>query len=102
MSRIKNLREERGWTQEHLGEMLGVRKATVSRYESDIVSPSNSVLRQLSSIFNVSIDYLLGNENTPAKDETTLLKKYRQLSDDNKATLNNLLNTFLLAQQAAV
>ena len=34
MNRIKQLRTERGWTQEELGEKLNVKRAAISKYES--------------------------------------------------------------------
>ena len=60
MNRIKELRKERDMTQEELGELLGVKRATVSKYENDQMAPSIDVLKKLSEIFSVSINYILG------------------------------------------
>lgn len=99
MSRIKNLRLERGLTQEQLGKMLDVQKATISKYEKGIVAPSNEVLMKLSSIFDVSIDYLLGKNRgakSPtcrlASDESNLIDGYRALNPDQRHTLFNMLS----------
>ena len=60
MNRIKELRKERDMTQEKLGELLGVKRATVSKYENEQMAPSIDVLKRLSEIFSVSINYILG------------------------------------------
>jgi len=59
MNRIRQLREQRGWSQTKLGDLLKVRPAAVSKYETEIISISDTILRHLSKIFDVSIDYLL-------------------------------------------
>ncbi len=60
MNRIKQLREEKGWSQEDLGRMLSVQKSAVSKYENERIPLTGETLILLSKIFNVSIDYLLG------------------------------------------
>jgi len=107
MSRIRNLRLKHGWTQEELGRMLNVQKAAISKYEKGITMPSNEVLKKMSSVFNVSTDYLLDNEavyGTPvyhlADEETRLLDGYRALDDSKRQTLVNML-AFLKSQQNA-
>ena len=60
--RIRQLRKETELTQEALGKKLGVIKQTVSSWENDISEPNSEVLSNMASIFNVSIDYLLGND----------------------------------------
>jgi transcriptional regulator with XRE-family HTH domain len=56
-TRIKFLRG--GRTQEEFGEILGVSKATISKYESGIAIPSSEILRKIASIGNKGIDWLL-------------------------------------------
>ena len=36
--RIKNLRINKGLSQEELGKMIGVKKAAINKYETDIVA----------------------------------------------------------------
>lgn len=61
--RLKNLRKGRNWTQSDLGKKLNVTKASISGYENDTRSPDKETLVKIANIFNVSTDYLLGNEN---------------------------------------
>lgn len=104
MNKIRRLRVEHGWTQEELGEMLNVHKAAVSKYENERAFPSNEVLKALSSIFNVSIDYLLDNENNVIKeeyqftsDQIHLLKKIDSLSADGKKLLKILIESLTVS-----
>lgn len=60
MNRIKELRDECGWTQEELGKKINVNKAAISKYEKEQVSISDDMVRQLTSIFKCTSDYLLG------------------------------------------
>lgn len=62
MNRLKALREERGMKQSELGKLLNVKDAAISKYESGKIPLTGDTLLQLSKIFNVPIDYILGNE----------------------------------------
>ncbi len=57
---IKALREELGMTQTELAEALFVTPQAVSRWEKGLAYPDIEKLPQLSAIFNVSVDQLLG------------------------------------------
>lgn len=58
--RIRSLRINKDMTQQALASCLSVTKSVISAYENSIRYPSFDVLVQLSNIFNVSTDYLLG------------------------------------------
>lgn len=60
MNKIKELRELNKETQEELGKLLNVSKATISKYENGSVDVSNDTLIKLANHFNVTTDYLLG------------------------------------------
>ena len=47
-------------TQQKLGELLDVTEGTVSKYESNQMTPPFETLRTIASIFNVSMDTLCG------------------------------------------
>lgn len=64
--RLKKLRTDRGITQLQLSEILGTAKSNISKYESDTIEPNFTMLAQLSDLFNVSADYLLGISDTPS------------------------------------
>lgn len=58
--RLKELRKERRLTQVKLGEMLNYGYTAIANYESGRNQPSIPDLKKIASIFNVSMDYLLG------------------------------------------
>ena len=57
--RIKELRTKMGLTQAELADKVGFTSQTVSNWESGSREPDISALAKLSSLFNVSLDYLL-------------------------------------------
>lgn len=58
--RLKYLREKKGLTQKDVATRLGLEPAAISKYELDMREPNIEALKKLATIFNVSIDYLLG------------------------------------------
>ena len=58
--RIKYLREKNGFTQKDVATRLGVEPAAISKYELDMREPNIEAIKKLATLFNVSIDYLLG------------------------------------------
>lgn len=58
---LRRLRKESNLTQGQLGEKLDYGYTAISNYESGRNEPSINDLIKLSRIFNVSIDYLVGN-----------------------------------------
>ena len=58
--RIKNLRLERGLTQEAVGEIIGVKRYAVYSYEKGRACPEMKSLVALADYFDVSMDYLAG------------------------------------------
>ena len=63
--RVAKLRAAKGLSQAQLAERIGITKSMVSAYENSIRMPSYPVLIKIARVFNVSVDYLLGMENSP-------------------------------------
>lgn len=59
MNRIKELRDEFGYTQQELAQKLESSKSSIGMYENGFRKPSLEILVKLSEIFHCSIDYLL-------------------------------------------
>ena len=57
--RIKKYREEKKMTQAEVAEVLGVKPATISKYEAETLEPYIESLKKLAEIFEVSVDELL-------------------------------------------
>ena len=92
---LKKLRSKRGITQKELALTLDVSERTVRKYESGEMQPSTDKLLQLASIFNVSVDYLLGK---PVSAEA--LQKYvADLSSAELTALQEFINEQLQDNQ---
>ena len=61
--RLKQLRVEKKMTQEDVGNMIGVTKATVNRYETGEIDIKRTVAVKLSKVFNVSPAFIMGWES---------------------------------------
>ena len=62
--RIKILREQQNKTQSELARQLGITRSSVNAWEMGISVPSTQYVVELSNIFKVSTDYLLGVDST--------------------------------------
>ena len=57
--KIKKYREEKKMTQVEVADILGVKPATISKYEAGTLEPNIESLKKLSELFGVSVDELL-------------------------------------------
>lgn len=100
--RIKNLRKSVGMTQQELGQKLNVTKVSVCCYEKGTRTPALDTLMDLSNVFNVSLDYFVGNDTfvvseddssygmKMAKEEIQIIEELRKTNNEN--IYNKLLN----------
>lgn len=58
--RIRDLREDRDWSQKELAEQLGMSQTGYSKYETGENDVPVRVLVALAEIYGTSVDYLLG------------------------------------------
>jgi len=72
--RIKELRKQRGLTQRQMAATFGITERNYQRYESTD-SPSNETLVKLAKFFEVSTDYLIG-QNTKETEFPEPLESY--------------------------
>lgn len=67
---LREVRKQRGITQEELAERLGVSRQAISKWESDSGYPETEKLIAISRELNISLDYLLNDvSNTEEKQE---------------------------------
>lgn len=62
-NKIKSLRTSAKMTQEELGKKIGVKKSTIANYESGYSEPESEKLSQIATIFDVTLDYIVGKTN---------------------------------------
>ena len=70
---LKSLRKKSGYSQTELGEMLNLSKSAISMYEIGDRMPDHDMMKRISELFNVSMDYLYEKE-TPAEPSLSDLK----------------------------
>lgn len=65
--KLKMIRKQAGMSQEKLAEKLNVSRQAVTKWETDAGIPDIENIMAISTLFNISIDELLGNEKTEKK-----------------------------------
>lgn len=60
--RLTSLRESKDLKKKDLAKILNVSSSSISQYENGTNMPGYDILSRLSEYFNVSIDFLLGND----------------------------------------
>ena len=60
--KIFNLRKDSNLSQEQLAEKIGVTRQTISKWELDETTPDLKQSKDLSKVFNVSLDELVDND----------------------------------------
>ena len=83
--RLRSLREAIGLSQEAFGSKFHLAANTISTYERGMREPNIERLNQFATFFNVSLDYLVGRTDNPAKEykpSTRELLDMLHLSDD--------------------
>lgn len=63
MNRLRELRKERGLSQDVLANEMSINIKTLRRYEVGENNPRVAILIELANYFNVSIDYLVGRSD---------------------------------------
>ena len=61
--RLKELRIEKGYSQEDIAKAIGVTRTAISYWETNKKEPVFSSAVKLSKYFNVSLEYLAGLED---------------------------------------
>ena len=100
--RIITARKKRGFSQEKLGEVIGVDKRIISRYETGKTMPSIEVARKIAVALQVSLDHLTDLDYSLFIDDpemTRLLKDYDNLPADHKTTIKKVLKAFRVYDQ---
>ncbi|WP_017728799.1 helix-turn-helix domain-containing protein [Halalkalibacterium ligniniphilum] len=67
-NRLKNLRNNNGYTQQEMANRLGITRQAYGKYENSQAEPDIKTLKKIAEIFNVKTDYLLGRTDKPTVD----------------------------------
>lgn len=102
--KIREARILKGYTQEELGNMIGVQKSAIAKYENGrVVNIKRSTLQKIAEVLNIRPSELIF-ENIPSGDvdlhvkiltDSDLMKtlsEYYQLSVDNQKMIRDLIH----------
>ncbi len=88
--RIKDVRQERGWTQEELAQKVGVSRSAVAQWETGRAGQITGNLKRIAASLDVGAEYLMygtekrGPSEVRQGDELALLRLYRECSPDDR------------------
>ena len=99
---LRLLREEKEISQQKLADMLNISQQAVFKYEKTASEPDISTLIKLADIFDVTVDFLIGNGEIMQKSgtlnavmltesETDHVKQWRTFSENTKEEIDKLL-----------
>lgn len=76
-TRLRELRENAGYrSQQAFADVFGVAQSTIGNWEAGKREPNYETTIRLAKFFNVSIDYLLGNERNLKQDKFSALFRH--------------------------
>lgn len=104
--RLKLLRKKYRLTQKDLADKLGISPSSIGMFEQGRRQPDPEMLKKLSSLFNVTSDYMLGisdvsdmEENVTKvistifdENEYKLILKLRNLKEEEKKDIEDYIN----------
>ena len=94
LMRIKQLRDERKWTNYRLCDEAGLPYVTITNMFSRGTQPSIATLTAICKAYGISLSQFFYNdeEYTPiSDDERKMVNSYRQLSAKNRSAILNLM-----------
>lgn len=94
--RLKELRLEKGESQEEVAKLLSLSRTSYCKYETGTYEPSIESLLILANHYRVTIDYIVGRTDIPfapndySADEVEMIKNYRKFGQ--KDMIKNLMS----------
>ena len=90
---IKELRKEKGLTQEQLAESLNVSGRTVSRWETGVNMPDISLLVELAEFYDVSVPEVINGERKSEKMEQEEIDVANKMAEYANAEKENIIRS---------
>ena len=79
--KLSKLRKENGISQEELAEKLNISRQAISKWENNESLPDTENLIAIAKLFNVSIDFLVGNKMVDSEQKNSTEKKSTEKSN---------------------
>lgn len=106
--KLKQARKKLGWSQDDLGQKVGIHGRHVGKYENGRAMPNAETIIRIAKTLNVSIDYLLldnFNENTTHSAilrDIDLIRKFEaveKMAENDKHVVTSLIDAYIKKQQ---
>lgn len=90
-TRIKNLRKKHNLTLVELGELIGLKKSTISKYENNEINIPTDKLEKIARVLNTTPQYLLGFDEDIEVIDTSILNEEQQKELETILSTNNIM-----------
>lgn len=96
-SKIVELRKRKNWSQADLAKAIEASRDIIGKYERNENSPSIEMAVKIARVFDVPVDYLLGEGKHAAYDKNTIkrIEDIEALDTQTKTAIFNIIDTFL-------
>jgi transcriptional regulator with XRE-family HTH domain len=91
--RIREIRRERGWTQDQLASAVGVSRSAVAQWETGRAGQVTTNLTRIAEVLEVGVEFIMYGDDKRAPiearvaDEMALLRLYRDCSAEDRQLL---------------
>jgi transcriptional regulator with XRE-family HTH domain len=95
-NKIIELRKAKDWSQAELAKAVEASRDIIGKYERNENSPSVEMALKIAKVFDVPVDYLLGEGKHASYDNETVkrLEDIQTLDGSTKSVLFNIIDTF--------
>lgn len=90
-TRIKKLRKKHNLTLVELGELIGLKKSTISKYENNDINIPTDKLEKIARVLNTTPQYLLGFDEDIEVVDTSILNEEQQKELETILSTNNIM-----------
>lgn len=104
--RLKELRIEKGISQQKLADALSISQPSINKYENHNIEPEIALLIMIADFFDTTIDYLVGRTDNRERivrvtqedldgTESRLIDDYRRLDSRKQDSIQEVIKNYL-------
>ena len=90
--KLKELRKQHYLTQADLAKELNLGTSTIGMYENNIRKPSYEVLKKIANYFNVTVDFLIDDDDNLYLVDDALIQTVKKLSPEQLKQARDFIN----------